>query len=214
MEHIFKPQPYRQAAPPRPLSPADQAAIEGLLDFWFAVAEPQDTWFKTSDAFDAQIRAQYGDSVERARQGALDHWQDTPSGAVALLLLLDQFPRNLYRGSGQSFAADARALEVAIRAIAKGFDRQVPPLQQVFFYLPLEHDETLGSQVACVALTEALLGRADEAFKPLAELFYEFAVRHRDAILRFGRFPGRNAVLQRPSTPDEQAYLADHPIGF
>jgi uncharacterized protein (DUF924 family) len=214
MQHASPPQTRVQPAPSASLGPQDQAAIDGLLAFWFEGQNPQDKWFKASDAFDAKIRGQYGDSVEKARQGALDHWQQTPAGTVALLLLLDQFPRNLYRGSGQSFASDARALEVVIRAIAKGFDRKVPPLQQVFFYLPLEHDETLVSQVACVALTEILRGQADEAFVPLAELFYQFALRHRDTILQFGRFPGRNAALKRPSTPEEQAYLADHPMGF
>ena len=128
MQHV--PQPPAQAHDPvfGPFSPQDQAAIDGLLAFWFSGPEPQDKWFKASDAFDAKIRGQYGDSVERARQGGLDHWQATPSGTVALLLLLDQFPRNLYRGSGQSFASDGRALDVAARAIAKGFDREVPPL--------------------------------------------------------------------------------------
>ena len=214
MQHVSPSQAHVQPASSAPLGPQDQTAIDGLLAFWFSGPEPEAKWFKASDDFDVKIRGQYGDSVEKAREGGLDHWQGTPSGTVALLLLLDQFPRNLYRGSGQSFASDARALEVAIRAIAKGFDRKVPPLQQVFFYLPLEHDETLVSQVACVALTEALLGRADEAFVPLAELFYAFALRHRDAILQFGRFPGRNAALERPSTPEEQTYLADHPMGF
>lgn len=191
-----------------------QAECDSVLSFWFDRPEPLKTWFGGSPQFDQAIATQFGPLMAAAAQGALDGWRDSPRGALALLILLDQFPRNIYRGKAQAFATDSRALQAAVAAIAQGFDRQVPWLQQAFFYLPLEHDESLQSQVASVALFEGLVARRPAEQEQLAQTFLGFALRHRDTIRTFGRFPGRNGALGRTPSAAEVAHLEAHPMGF
>ncbi|KAG6986531.1 hypothetical protein G7Y79_00078g099850 [Physcia stellaris] len=145
----------------------------------------------------------------------LDHWALTPAGALALILL-DPFPRNIFRNSADAFASDAKALSIATRAITQALDQAVPLIQQAFFYLPFEHDETLLSQVACVALYQGSVARSQEGSqdKEFADKSAGYALCHRDVIVAFGRFPGRNAVLRRQSTPEELEFLKTHPQGF
>jgi len=179
-----------------------------LLDFWFS--DGPDTWrmawFKKDDAFDATCRDGFGGLVIPARDGALDGWAETPEGALALLLLLDQFPRNLFRGSAEAFASDAHARAVA-RAVVlgRGMDRTLTPMQRIFLYLPFEHGEAMADQDLSVALFEGLRDTPGLAAPGSA---IDYAWRHREVIRRFGRFPHRNAVLGRESTPDEAAWLA------
>jgi uncharacterized protein (DUF924 family) len=149
-------------------------------------------------AFDSAFRACFLDSHEQAAAGRLDQWAQTPDGALALVLLLDQFPRNVFRGDARMFATDARAVAAAEAAIAAGHDSAVDEQLRVFLYLPFEHAEDLALQDRCVALCA-----------PLREDYLRFAIVHRDIIARFGRFPHRNAVLGRESTPEELAFLAD-----
>ena len=179
---------------------------DDVLDFWFQ-GDPtvwRPCWFKRDDNFDAAIRARFADLVPTALAGQHDAWAATPAGALALVITLDQFPRNLYRATPRAFAADPRARTLAEAAIAASQDQALTPMQRVFLYLPFEHSEDLADQDRSVALFESLR---------MAEVA-DYAHRHRDVIQRFGRFPHRNAALGRTSTPDELAYLAEPGAGF
>lgn len=167
-----------------------------VLAFW-REAGPQ-KWFRKDPGFDAQLRDRFLAGHEAAVRGELDDWTTTADGTLALLILLDQFPRNAFRGSARMFASDQQALKVARDAIDAGRDQQVDPELRNFFYLPLMHSESLPDQQRAVALTE-----------PLGVQPHRFAVMHRDIIARFGRFPHRNALLGRGTTPAEQAFLDD-----
>ena len=168
-----------------------------VLEFWRAAGPKR--WFAKDDTFDAEIRARFLPTYEAAVAGRLADWKATPDGALALSIVLDQFPRNMFRDSARAFAADASARTVADRAIAQGFDQSVPAAERIFFYLPFEHSEGLADQERCVALVRAI-GNAD---------LLRWAELHADIIRRFGRFPHRNAVLGRMTTPAEKAYLDD-----
>jgi uncharacterized protein (DUF924 family) len=156
-----------------------------------------DKWFKKDPAFDADITRRFLETYEAAAARQLVDWEGSAEAAFALLLVLDQFPRNMFRGSARAFATDPLAREVSGRAIAKGFDQRFPVRERTFFYLPYTHSETLADQDLCVALSRAT-GDADAL---------KWALVHADIIRRFGRFPHRNAVLGRATTPDEQAFL-------
>jgi uncharacterized protein (DUF924 family) len=181
--------------------------IARLLAFWFADGPDtfRQAWFAKNDAFDAACR-DFGHLVAPAREGALDAWAETPDGALALLLMLDQFPRNLHRGSAEAFASDAHGRAVARRAVLdRRFDLALTPTQRVFLYLPFEHGEAMADQDLSVALFEGLRDSPAHA-KPGGAI--DYAWRHRVVVQRFGRFPHRNAALGRASTPEEQAWLA------
>lgn len=179
-----------------------------ILDFWFAgdPAARRPVWFRKDEAFDAGC-ARFVGAHDSAKRGELDRWAETPDGALALLILLDQLSRNLHRGSPEAFAADPKARAIAAAAIAKGFDRALTPVQRMFVYLPFEHSEDRADQDRSVALFESIRDA-------LGGETADYAVRHRDVIQRFGRFPHRNAVLGRASTPEEEAYLAEPGAGF
>jgi uncharacterized protein (DUF924 family) len=172
--------------------------IREVLDFWFDPAWKAH-WFERSAAFDRAVATQLGDLHRRAVRGDLDAWESTAEGCLALSILLDQAPRQLFRGDPRAFATDAKALAVAKRALAAGFDRQLTVDQRQFLYLPLMHSENLADQERCVAIYEA-----DELRHNL-----HHAVEHADIIRRFGRFPHRNAALGRNSTAEEQAFLRE-----
>jgi uncharacterized protein (DUF924 family) len=171
------------------------ATAADVLAFWRAAGEKK--WFAKNDAFDADIKSRFLDTYEAAAAGKLSDWEATPESALALTLVLDQFPRNMFRRDARAFAADATARAVADRALARGFDRQVADELRMFFYLPFEHSETMADQDRCCALFKTL-GNAD---------LLHWAELHADIIRRFGRFPHRNAVLGRTTTPDEKTYL-------
>jgi uncharacterized protein (DUF924 family) len=164
--------------------------------FWRAAGSGK--WFETDDAFDAEIRARFLGTYEAAVSGHLNSWEETAEGALALVLLLDQFPRNMFRGTPRAFASDPLARAVADRALAHGFDKCVPKAEQLFFYLPFEHSEDPADQERCVALCS---NSGDAEALKWAEL-------HANVIRRFGRFPHRNSILGRASTPDEETFLA------
>lgn len=170
-----------------------------ILDFWFSAAM-RENWFTKSDAIDADIRARFLDTYEKARAGGMEDWKQQPESALALTILFDQFPRNMFRGSARSFESDGLALDVAVQALDHDFDRQLSPDQRQFFYLPFMHSEKPGDQKRCIELYEAL---GDE-------YTLGFARQHRDIIERFGRFPHRNAVLGRKTTPEEATFLEEH----
>ena len=171
------------------------ATPDAVLAFWRAAG--QQKWFAKNDAFDAEIKSRFLPIYEAAAKGALSDWEATPEGALALTIVLDQFPRNMFRRDARAFATDAAARAVADRALARGFDQQVPDGEKLFFYLPFEHSEAMADQDRCCALVKAL-GNPD---------LLHWAELHADIIRRFGRFPHRNAVLGRVTTPAEKAYL-------
>lgn len=172
------------------------ASAGEIVRFW-RDAGPK-FWFSKEETFDGRCRAFESDHHAAARR-ELTHWEEDAEGALALVLLLDQIPRNIFRNSPHAFATDPLALAVAQRAIARRFDAATESQLRMFFYLPLEHAEDLELQHRCVALTEAL-GNAE---------YTRFAHLHRDIIARFGRFPHRNAIMTRKSTPEEIAYMAE-----
>jgi uncharacterized protein (DUF924 family) len=182
--------------------------IDAILEFWFGPpGGPQDgmarpEWFRKDDAFDAVIRARFGPLLDEAAAGALDAWADDDDGALALLLVCDQFPRNLFRGEARAFALDSRAREVARRLVAEARDRTLSGVRRAFVYLPFEHAESLADQDEAVRLFGLL--RDD----PQAGGYLEWAIKHREVIARFGRFPHRNDALGRVSTAEEIAFLA------
>ena len=179
-----------------------------VLEFWFAgdPAAFRKLWFESSAEFDAAC-SRFTGALRDAKAGALDHWTATPRGTLALIILLDQFSRNLHRGSPEAFAADAKARDIARSAVAKGFDQVLGPVERLFVYLPFEHSENLADQDEAVRLFATLC-------QTLGEDSIRYTERHRDVIRRFGRFPHRNAALGRVSTPDELAYLAEPDAGF
>lgn len=168
-----------------------------VLDFWFADAN-EAHWWAPPPEFDAEIRDRFGALHADAAAERLADWEATPEGALALIIVLDQFPRNMFRDDPRAFATDKLAQAVALRAIDAGHDHAVPIERRVFFYMPLEHAEDLALQDRCCALVAE---RCDIGS------YAEYAERHRVVIAQFGRFPHRNAVLGRESTPEETAYL-------
>lgn len=186
-----------------------------ILAFWFGRpgepghGQPRNEWFRKDAAFDETIRSRFLPDVEAALAGRLTTWADSPQGLLALLILLDQFPRNLFRGTARMFDGDAQARSLAERALAQGWDKNLSSVERLFVYLPFEHSEALADQERSVALFAALAAEA-----PGNDGFLDYAWRHHDVIARFGRFPHRNAALGRPSTPEETTYLAQPGSGF
>jgi len=178
-----------------PSNMSTNVSPESILAFW-RDAGP-DKWFNKNTAFDDDIRTRFLATYEAAVAGKLAEWEATPEGALALALVLDQFPRNMFRGNARTYAADPLARDVADRAIARGFDKLMAPRDRQFFYLPFEHSEDLADQERCCDLFRAA---GDMNMMQWAEL-------HADIIRRFGRFPHRNQVLGRTTTPEEQAFL-------
>ena len=174
-----------------------------VLNFWFD-GDPsvwREVWFEKDSEFDSSC-ARFADALQDARQGAYDHWTHTPRGTLALVILLDQFSRNLHRDSPEAFAADAKARDIARAAVASGIDKALGPMERMFVYLPFEHSEDLADQDEAMRLFEML--RDALSSETLA-----YAEDHREVIRRFGRFPYRNAALGRESTPEELAWLAE-----
>lgn len=185
-------------------SGAARRMYQPILDFWFAPGRERQ-WFRRDPAFDSAVRETLGADYERAARGGFADWRSDPEGCVALCILLDQVPRNLFRGAPRAFATDEMARAVTRHALTHGLDRDLPAAWRLFLYLPLEHSESLSDQDACVRLCEALDGPSDWA---------AYARAHRDVIARFGRFPHRNAALGRASTPAEAAFLAEPGSSF
>ncbi len=179
------------------------ALADDILDFWLGDGTAaRDEWFRKDPVFDAVIREHFGAPVEAALAGAYAHWTAEPRGALALVLLLDQFTRNLFRGTPKMFAGDARALAVADAAVAAGQDRALGSFERWFLYMPFEHAEDLGAQERSLALF-ARLAEETGIESPL-----EWAEKHAAVVRRFGRYPHRNEILGRTSTPEEIDFLA------
>jgi len=172
------------------------AAPEDVVGFWFHELSPKD-WYGAPASVDAEITTRFGETYEVLKDEVPPDWLESPQGFLAAILVLDQFPRNMFRGSAQAFATDAQALALSKRAIAEGIDRQLPPEQRCFVYIPFQHSEDLADQTRSLELFTAL-GNPENL---------DFAIRHEAIIARFGRFPHRNASLGRSSTPEEEAFL-------
>ncbi|KAI1085054.1 DUF924-domain-containing protein [Whalleya microplaca] len=200
-----------------PGTPADNSSnITRLLSFWFDHPDGLVKWFKPWPAVDAECQV-WTTLVGAARAGVLDGWAQMPDGTLALLLLLDQMPRNVYRGTAAAFASDGAAVDVAVDAIARGDDRRVALDRQMFFYLPLMHTESMLARVGCLGLYQGMAARAEpgSAMRELLDGALGMAQVHVNIIRRFGRFPGRNAALGRESTDEELAFLREKgPRGF
>jgi uncharacterized protein (DUF924 family) len=184
-----------------------------VLAFWFDPAN-HDEWYAANPRFDALIAEHFAKTTESAAAGKLSDWSVMPSGWLALLIVLDQFSRNLYRHDPRAWAQDLRAQQLALWGIEEGFDRQLPAIERVFAYMPLEHAENTALQQRSVTLFEALCNDVPSNERDRYTDFLDYARQHREVIARFGRFPHRNAVLGRISTPDELAYLAEPDTGF
>ena len=186
--------------------------VQDVLDFWLGPAsergKSRKEWFQKDATFDANIRTRFLSLIESAIAGELDAWRNDSRSSLALLILLDQFPRNIFRGEARAFSGDARALDVARHVIANGFDQQWHPAERIFAYLPLEHSENLKDQEECLALMKAL------AVYPETKDMHIWAEKHRVIIERFGRFPHRNAALGRESTAEEIEFLKQPGSGF
>ena len=194
---------------------SDRIIPEVILYFWFgAHADDAVTataqrrlWWAKDPAIDAEIRSRFAPLVQAAAFGKHDDWAATPRGQLALILLFDQFPRNMHRGSPRAFAYDGLARALALEGIASGANTKLRPIERVFCYLPLEHSENPAHQNQCVALYQALADGVAPALHDTFAGYVDFSERHRDIIRRFGRFPHRNAVLGRASTPEENEFL-------
>jgi uncharacterized protein (DUF924 family) len=177
--------------------------VQEVLDFWFS-EDAERHWFASTPAFDQETRKRFAQRVAHAASGKLMSWEEAPEGCVALCILLDQMPRNMFRGSPRAFATDAKALAIAERAVSQRFDRELTPEHRQFLYLPFVHSEEVTNQLRALALFEAAGLR--EAL--------EYVKERLTLIRRFGRFPHRNAVLGRTSTPEELKFLAQHPNDY
>ncbi len=194
----------------------DQTRIEAILSFWFREQElsaPQidrrmDVWFGEDPLFDHEIEKNFANDVEAASSGRLNHWAADAHGRLAMIILIDQFRRNIYRNTADAFAKDRLALKLCVEGAMQKKDRGLTAIQRVFFYMPLQHAESRKVQAKSVKLYQRL---ADAVSPTLRETFLtvaQFAELHRDIVERFGRFPHRNALLGRQNTPEEAEYLA------
>lgn len=194
----------------------DQLRIEQILAFWFkekALSAPQidgrmDVWFGEDAVFDHEIKKEFAGDVERASKGELKHWAENPRGRLALILLLDQFRRNIYRNTAQAFAMDKLALKLCVEGAMEKKDRELAPIERVFFYMPLQHAESRKVQAKSVDIYNRLAKAVSPTYRETFETIVQFAELHRDIIERFGRFPHRNELLGRANTSEEEQYLA------
>ncbi|WP_233501659.1 DUF924 family protein [Acaryochloris thomasi] len=188
--------------------------VDDILTFWFGspdqtgFGKPQKKWFRKNPTFDQEICDRFLSTYKKAAAGSLNHWQQEAQSCLALLLLLDQFPRNMFRGTPQAFATDAQALAVAQSAVERQIDQQLIFIQRWFVYLPFEHSEQWEHQQQSLQLWKTLKDHPD------SDSAIDYAQRHADVIQRFGRFPHRNETLGRESTPDERAFLNQRGSSF
>jgi uncharacterized protein (DUF924 family) len=195
---------------------------ETILDFWFgstsddtvAAKERANLWWSKNTATDDEIRRRFEIYVVLAISEQLNDWLSTPSGRLALIILTDQFPRNIYRDTARAFSFDEKALTWCIEGLENKVDRQLRPIERVFFYLPLEHAEYIEHQDLSVKCFSELAADVPAEQKSIFEDYLNYAIRHREIIKRFGRFPHRNKVLGRESTPEELAFLSESGSSF
>ena len=198
---------------------SDREELEAVIEEWLGPGdvpgpERMTRWFTKDEAFDAHLRARFGTLIDRAIEGELDAEARDPRGALGLVLVLDQLTRNVHRGTPRAFAGDARALEVADAALARGDDARLPEQHRAFLYMPLMHAEDVAAQEDCVRRFEHLARTCSPAAREGLESAADYARRHRDIVARFGRFPHRNAILGRESSAEERAFLTQPGSSF
>ena len=189
--------------------------VQDVLDFWFGPAgsatdiaqRQRKLWFGKSAVLDQAVAERFAMTLVDATASRLDHWSGTPQGRLALVIVFDQFPHHIHRNLPQAFASDAQALALSLDALAAGEDLQLTPIERVFLYLPLEHAESIDMQARSVSLYEQLAHQAAAEERALFDDFLRYAQRHHDVVARFGRFPHRNTILDRVSTPEEIEFL-------
>jgi len=194
----------------------DQIRIDAILAFWFREQElsaPQidrrmDIWFGEDEVFDLECKKDFADDVDKASEGELDHWAHQPHGRLALILLLDQFRRNIYRNTAEAFAKDKVALKLCVEGAMEKKDQGLTPIQRAFFYMSLQHAESRKVQAKGVELYKRLVGAVSPTYRETFETIAQFAELHHDIVEQFGRFPHRNKLLNRENTPEEDEYLS------
>ena len=194
----------------------NQAESERVLDFWFegstadtiAFQQQFKRWFAGGEDFDKSIEREFSELMEQAENGSLDAWAETASSRLALILILDQFFRNVHRGTEKAFRFDEAACALAVDGVKTGMDKELSRLERVFFYMPFQHAEDMGIQKLSIEKFGELVSEAPEESKAAYRNTLDFAKKHLDIIARFGRFPHRNAVLNRTPTKEEEDYLA------
>jgi uncharacterized protein (DUF924 family) len=188
---------------------------DDILQFWFGETGADgaydpgkyDLWFRNGRRFDEHITEQFGGDVEQAVRGELDHWCESARGRMALIILLDQFSRHVYRGTAQAFAQDAKAQQLVLEGLLQGADRKLTPVERSFFYLPLEHAEDRELQRRSVELYRRLQDDVSPSYQTEYANFLDYAIRHQQIIDQFGRFPDLNPILGRESTTEEIEFL-------
>lgn len=196
--------------------------IEDILDFWFgelnehgcSSPEHRKRWWTKSEAFDEAVQHQFIDDYEAIVAGEREAWRSTPRGALAYIIVLDQFSRNMFRGTPKMFAADELAREVSREGLDAGFDAELSFDERIFFYLPLEHSESMDDHELCTELFEKLRDSAPEPLKADAKYYLDFAVQHRAIVERFGRYPHRNEILGRANSDEEAKFLEEPGSSF
>jgi len=194
----------------------DQIRIDAVLAFWFkdkALGAPQidarmDVWFGEDSVFDEEVAREFQDDVDAASDGRLDHWAHQPKGRLALIILLDQFRRNIYRGTPDAYACDKTALKLCVEGAMEKKDKGLSAIQRVFFYMPLQHAESRKVQKKACSIFNKLAEAVSPTYKETFETIAQFAELHADIVERFGRFPHRNALMKRDNTAEEAEYLA------
>jgi len=194
----------------------DTRRIDEILSFWFkeqALSTPQidrrlDIWFGEDAVFDHECKKEFSGDVDRASEGKLNHWADEPHGRLALILLLDQFRRNIYRGTAEAFAMDKLALKLCVEGAMEKKDKGLTPIQQAFYYMPLQHAESRKVQAKSIKIYNRLAEVVSPTYRETFETIAQFAELHHDIVQQFGRFPHRNSLLNRDNTPEENEYLA------
>jgi len=198
------------------LTDEDLVRIEDVLTFWFkehALSAPQidrrmDIWFGADPIFDHEITKEFSNDVELASAGKLDYWANSPRGRLALIIMIDQFRRNIHRNTAQAFSKDTVALKYCVEGAIKKQEQDLAPIEKVFFYMPLQHAESRKVQAKSVKLYSRLVASASPTYRETFETVLQFAELHKDIIDQFGRFPHRNTLLNRANTPEENEYLS------
>lgn len=193
-----------------------------ILEFWFegALTHPPEhekiskRWFGSSPELDQEIASQFGQTLEEIIKGGYQEWLDHPKSALAYIVVLDQFSRNIYRGTGKAFAQDPLALDCAKHMLSKEWDQKLVPIERVFVYLPFEHSESMEMQNLAITMFETLVQDAPDDQRSMYDMYLDYAKKHADVIARFGRFPHRNERLGRTSTAEELAFLKEPGSSF
>jgi uncharacterized protein (DUF924 family) len=200
----------------------DQERIEAVLSFWFeeqALSAPQidrrmEIWFGSDPVFDLEISKEFTDDVDLASAGKLNHWAESPRGRLALIIMIDQFRRNIYRNTVKAFSKDKLALKYCVEGAMKKHEQDLTPIEKVFFYMPLQHAESRKVQAKSAEIYRRIAASVSPTYQETFETILQFAELHKDIVDQFGRFPHRNKLMERENTSEENEYLAGDSPNF